>query len=119
MNGGHIRQRSPGAFELRYRAGSKTRTETFRGTKREAQRRLRELLTLVDQNRHPEDSGRMTVAHWLDRWLAIAKSELAAQTHLSYETAVRVHIAPALGEVLLSRLSPAHLQGFYSTLSAG
>lgn len=116
---GHIRARSAGSFELRYRAGNKTKTETFRGTKREAQRRLRELLTLVDQNRHPDDPDRLTVAQWLNRWLGMAKAELAAQTHLGYETAVRVHIAPALGERLLTRLAPADIQNFYSALSAG
>jgi len=116
---GHIRQRSTGSFELRYQVGGKTRTETFRGTKKDAQRRLRELLTLVDQNRHPEDPDRMTTAQWLERWLKFVKAELAVQTHAGYEAAVRVHIAPAIGHKLLSRLSPADVQGFYSTLSAG
>ena len=51
MSTGHIRQRSPGAWEIRYRVADKTRTETVRGGKREAQRRLRELLTLADQGR--------------------------------------------------------------------
>ena len=50
---GRIRQRGPGSWELRYQVGGKTRTETVKGTKRDAQRRLRELLVLVDQNRHP------------------------------------------------------------------
>jgi integrase len=119
MSTGHIRQRSPGSWEVRYRAGGKTKTETVRGGKRDAQRRLRELLTLVDQNRHPEDPDRLTVAQWLDRWLGIVKPELAAQTHIGYETAVRVHIAPAIGDRQLSRLSPVDIQNFYSTLSAG
>jgi len=118
MNG-HVRPRSPGSFELRYQVGGKTKTETFRGTKREAQRRLRELLTLVDQNRHPEDPERLTVAQWLDRWLGIVKTELASQTHMGYETAVRVHISPALGARQLTRLAPADVQRFYSILNAG
>jgi integrase len=116
---GHIRQRWPGSWEIRYRAGSKTKTETVRGGKRDAQRRLRELLTLVDRNQHPNDPDRLTVAAWLDRWLGIVKAELAAQTHMGYETAVRVHIAPALGDRLLTRLAPADVQNFYSALSAG
>jgi integrase len=116
---GHIRQRSPGSWEIRYRAAGKTRTETVHGGKREAQRRLRELLTLADQGRHPENPDRLTVAQWLDRWLGIVKPELAAQTHLSYATAARVHIAPALGDRQLSRLTPVDVQNFYSALSAG
>jgi hypothetical protein len=29
---GHVRQRSPGSFELRWRAGGKVRTETIKAT---------------------------------------------------------------------------------------
>jgi hypothetical protein len=72
---------------------------------------LRELLTLADHNRHPTDPDRLTVAQWLDRWLGVVKTELAAQTHASYETAVRVHIIPAIGDKLLSRLSPNRRSG--------
>lgn len=118
MSAGHIRQRSPGSFELRYQAGNKTKTETFRGTKRDAQRRLRELMTLVDQNRHPEDPDRLTVAQWLGRWLGIVKTELAEQTWLNTEAAVRVRIVPALGELQLARLTPSDLQQFYSAIGA-
>ncbi|HXP02545.1 MAG TPA: hypothetical protein VN808_00380, partial [Stellaceae bacterium] len=60
---------SPGSFELRYRHNGKTQTSTFRGTKREAERELRRLLLLVDENRHPNDPDRLTVAQWLERWL--------------------------------------------------
>lgn len=116
---GHIRQHSAGSFELRYRAGSKTKTETFRGTKREAQRRLRELLTLVDHNRHPNDPERQTVEQWLARWLSIIKTEVAAQTWVNCEVAVRVHLVPALGGIQLARLSPADLQNLYGALNIG
>ncbi len=118
MTGGHIRRRSPGSWELRYQVAGTTKTQTVRGTKRDAQRRLRELLTLADQNRHPEDPDRQTVAQWFERWLGIIKSELAAQTYLGYEAAARVHIVPAIGDRLLTRLAPADVQGFYSALSA-
>jgi integrase len=118
MTGGHIRQRSPGSWEIRYRVNDRTRTETIRGTKRDAQRRLRELLVLVDQNRHPSDD-KLTVSRWLDRWLGIVKEELATQTYLGYEAATRVHIKPALGDILLSRLLPIDIQNFYSAMAAG
>jgi integrase len=115
---GHIRARSAGSFELRYRVGGKTITTTVKGNKRDAQRRLRELLTLADQGRHPDDPERLTVGKWLDRWLDIVKSELAAQTHANYETTARTRIAPALGSIQLSRLAPSHLQAFYTAVSA-
>jgi DNA polymerase-1 len=48
MNG-HIRQRSPGSWELRWRANGRVCTRTIRGGKRDAERALREALTAVDQ----------------------------------------------------------------------
>jgi len=114
---GHIRARSPGTFELRYRHNGKTKTATFRGTKREAERELRRLLLLVDENRHPNDPDRLTVAQWLERWLGQVRGETAPQTHLRYESICRVHIAPALGEFLLTRLGVSDVQSFYSALA--
>lgn len=114
---GHIRQRS-GSYEIRYQVSGKTRTETVRGTKRDAQRRLRELLVLVDHNRHPTDNGRLTVGAWFERWLGIVESEVAAQTHFNYAATVRKYMLPMLGNRVLSRLSPAEVQQFYSDLGS-
>src|SRR6266496_3994525 len=117
---GHIRQRSAGSYELRYRASSsKTITTTFRGGKREAERELRRLLSLVDNNRHPNDPDRLTVAQWLERWLSILKTKIAAQTWIVHEAAVRVHLVPALGAIQLARLAPGDLQQFYGAIGAG
>jgi hypothetical protein len=55
---GHIRGRSPGSWELRYAlprgadGKRRTATETFHGSKREAQARLRELMGVVDRGQH-------------------------------------------------------------------
>ena len=76
---GHIRQRSPGSWELRYRAGGETRTATFRGTKGDAQKELRRLLGLVDTGQHAS-SGSMTVADWLRKWLGFVEQEKAGHT---------------------------------------
>jgi integrase len=114
---GHVRQRSPGSFELRYRDHGKTRTMTFRGTKREADRELRRLLSLVDANRHPSDPDRLTVAAWLTRWLGQVKGEAAPQTHLRYSEIIRTHITPRIGDLLLGRLHTADVQGLYSDLA--
>jgi integrase len=52
---GHIRERSPGSYELRYTLGTdaasgkrKTATATVRGTRKDAERELRRLLSAVD-----------------------------------------------------------------------
>ena len=56
---GTIRQRSPGSWEIqvflgRDASGKRIRkTETVRGKKSNAQRRLREILAELDQRHHP------------------------------------------------------------------
>jgi len=62
MNGrriGHIRERSPGAFELRYWLGTDTATgkrkiatTTVRGSRKDAERELRRLLRSLDTGEH-------------------------------------------------------------------
>jgi integrase len=123
---GHIRERSPGAFELRYSLGTdpatgkrKIATATFRGSKKDADKELRRLLYQVDQNQHPKDPDRLTTGQWLQRWLEQTRGEVAPQTHRRYETAVRNHLVPTLGHVLLVRLSPVDVQGLYSCLAQG
>jgi hypothetical protein len=46
---GHIRERSPGSFELRYKRGGRTYTKTMRGSKTDAQRALRQLISEHDR----------------------------------------------------------------------
>jgi len=83
---GHIRERSPGSFELRYALGTnpatskrRTATVTVRGTRREAERELRRLLRSVDTGEHV-DPNRIKVREWLARWLDTTRAEVAARS---------------------------------------
>ena len=57
---GRIRQRSPGSWQVSFELGRdalgkrRTKAVTVRGTKADAQRRLRELLTALDQGQDPD-----------------------------------------------------------------
>ena len=73
---GHIRERSPGSWELRYSLGPdpatgkrRIATATVRGKRRDAEKELRRLLRTLDLNEHV-DPSRMTVREWLTAWLA-------------------------------------------------
>ena len=66
MSAGHIRPRAPGSWELKYDIGRHpltgkriTKYKMFRGSKRDAQRKLRELLGAVDNGQHV-DPGKLT-----------------------------------------------------------
>src|SRR5665648_138278 len=52
---------------------------------------------------------------WLDRWIEnYAKSNTEKGTWQGYETNIRVHIKPLLGQLLLSKLQTDDLQSFYN-----
>lgn len=125
MSTGHIRQRSPGSWEIRYSLGTdpatgkrKTATTTVKGTKRDAEKELRRLLRSVDTGEYV-DPIRMTVGQWLLTWLGTIKQEVAPRSHERYAVIVNHHLVPALGTLPIAKLAPAHVQTFYNNLSEG
>ena len=116
MSAGHIRARGPGAWELKYDLGRdpitgkrQVRYKTVRGTKRDAQRELRELLGAVDKGRHV-DPGKLTVGAWLGQWLEEARHNVSPKTHERYAEIVHKHLVPALGAIPLAKLAPVHIR---------
>jgi integrase len=67
------------------------------------------------------DGGNVKLSAYLARWLNDSvRGSVKPITYESYEMLVNKHVRPALGNVRLSNLTPAHLQGFYpSKLDAG
>jgi len=58
-----------------------------------------------------------TVAAWLDHWLNnIAVRRVRPRTLESYESMIRMHLRPGIGGQRLDRLSPEHLERFYTEL---
>jgi hypothetical protein len=107
---GHIRQRSPGSWELRHRAGGKTQTATFRGNKRDAEKELRRRMADADRGIAASAPASLTVAGWLSQWIEIVRGEVRPITYDRYESAVRLYLAPALGRIRLRDLSPRDIQ---------
>jgi integrase len=117
MSAGHIRQRGS-SWEIKYDIGAdpitgkrRIRYETLRGSKRDAQRRLRELLGAVDKG-VGADAGKMTTGAWLEQWLAECKHTVSPKTHQEREGYVRMHLLPALGSIPLIKLAPVHVQAY-------
>lgn len=122
---GHIRQRSPGSWELRYSLGGdpatgrrKTVTATVRGSRKDAEKELRRLLRSVDTGEHV-DPTKITVGRFLTIWLDTVKNEVAPRSHERYSSIVLQHLIPALGNLHLVKLTPTHIQSFYNALSVG
>ena len=119
---GSIRKRSPGSWELTIDLGRDAngkrirRYSSVKGTKKQADQRLRELLTELDGGVVPF-TGRVMMRDWLDRWMSdCVEGHLSQATQDRYRGAVINHLTPALGHVELKRLSPTHVQALQKTL---
>jgi integrase len=122
---GHIRERSPGAFELRYSLGTdpatgkrKIATATVRGSRKDAEKELRRLLHALDRGEHL-DPNRMIVRDWLVTWLEAVRQEVSPKTWERYSELVEGFLAPALGNLHLAKLAPVHIQAAYNEWATG
>ncbi len=122
MNGS-IRRRSKDSWELTIDlgrdAGGKRKRKylNIRGTKAEAQRKLRDLLVASDKG-IPINAKKVNVAQWLQKWLeeyVIPKRR--QQTIERYEGIIRNHLVPALGHIELTKLAPSDIQALETKLT--
>ena len=89
-------------------------------TKEDARRNLRRARGDAERGL-VSDGGHVALSEYLARWLNDSvRGSVKPITHQSYEMLVNKHVIPAVGNVRLSKITPAHLQGFYrSKLDAG
>lgn len=91
------------------------RFETFRGSKKDADKRLTELQALVDHQQVGATS-KMTLAEYLERWLADYAATKSPKTQHRYRQIVDGYVIRHLGKVRLDRLAPMHFVGLQSQL---
>ncbi len=124
---GCIVQRSKGSWRLLFDAGRdpetgkrRQRSVTVRGTKKEAERKLREMLHSLELGSYVDPTS-LTVGEWLDQWCkSYAAMHVTPRTVESYHGIMKRHLVPALGALPLTQLKPHHLQGYYAqALSKG
>src|SRR5215213_2224379 len=59
----------------------------------------------------------LSVSEFLERWLNDSvRGSVRASTHASYRRQVERFIVPAIGRMKLKKLTPAHVQGLYSSM---
>jgi len=118
---GHLVERSPGHWSIvldaRDAAGNrKRRWFSFRGGKREAQRRCAELIA-AGQSGGAVDPQRLTVAEYLDRYLAdYVEVNVAPSTAQTYRDML-AHVRRHLGSRPLQKLRPDELQAMYAAIA--
>ena len=121
--GGRIRQRSPGTWQISYGVGRdalcnrRTKAETVRDTKADAQRRLREILTYLDNGQRPAPAA-VPPCDWLAHWMRdVVIPNRRQGTVERYRGAVRNYILPSIGNVSLQDFGSAQVQVLESCLS--
>lgn len=117
---GSISQRKDGVWQAAVSVGDGKRQYFYGKTRREVAEKLK--VALRDQQQGLLIVGPdVAFDRFLERWLQDSvKPSVRPKTYESYARQVRVHIAPALGGLKLTKLAAADLQRFYrAMLDAG
>jgi len=120
---GHIVKRYKDSYNIVLNLGTDLATGkrkqqwiTVKGTKKEAEKRLADMLHQLDTGTFMKP-GKTTLAEYLERWLKdYAWPYLAPRTAEGYESIIRQHLIPKLGNITLTQLKPEHLQKYYSEM---
>ena len=84
------------------------------GNKKDAERRLAELIREIDTGAFVMP-GKATVADFLKSWLEnYARANVAPRTYEGYADIVNNRLIPSVGSIMLTKLTPEHLQKLYS-----
>ena len=123
---GCVSRRGKGSWsitvELPKHEGGRRRQKTYtvRGTRKEADAKLANLLAELAGGVFVE-TPKISVAEFLERWLGdYAKPNVSGKTFERYQEIVRLHLVPALGSIKLAALTPIVIQDYYArALSKG
>lgn len=121
---GSITKRGDKTYLLRLYLGRtstgkrKYHTQTYHGTKKEAEKILRELVARYEGGGVMAPS-REGLTAYLAEWMELAKvGKVSEKTVEVYRNHIRLYISPYLGELPLSRISVTDVQGLYQALHA-
>jgi integrase len=113
MNRGSIWQRGKSSWQIQIYIEGKRYYEVVRGQKRDAQRRLNELLVNQDKGLL-KPAGRITVTQHFTNWLeGYVKTNCSQRTYEGYQSIIKNHLLPALGNLTLKQLTPQVIQSYY------
>lgn len=124
---GHIEKRGKNSYSIAISMGKDGTTGKYKyqwvsvkGTKKEAEKRLAELLHQIDNGTFIKP-GKTTLSEYLEKWLRdYAMPNLSPRGFERYTGIIRQHLIPELGGVVLTQLRPEHLQRHYTdTLNNG
>jgi integrase len=118
---GHICQRSKGSWTIVYDLAMdavtgkrRQKSQTVKGTKRDAERALREVLLSLEQGSYVKPN-KISLGELLRQWVKeYASMNTTDRTQESYTSIVERHLIPGLGRVSLIELQAQHIQSYYA-----
>ena len=121
---GHIRRRGEGSWELKFDAGRDEKTgkriiqyRNFKGSKKEAQFKLAELIAAVGKGAHVNRSHLTVGEHVgarIDQWESLDR--ISPKTAERYRELHANQIVPFIGSVPLQQLKSANVEQWHATL---
>jgi integrase len=123
---GHIVKRYKNSYTIVLNLGTDPATGkrkqqwiSVKGTKKEAEKRLSDLLHQLDTYTFLRPA-KTQLTEYLERWLQdYVRPNLTPRTTEGYEHIIRKYLIPALGNMTLNQLKPEHLQRYYSEKISG
>lgn len=112
---GSIRQRPDGRWEARYTAPDGRQRSLYGKTEKEVTAKLRGKFHELDSGAWREPA-KMTVAQWLDIWLADYQHDNTDRTITKYKSIVNHNFKPIIGDIKITKLLPLHIRRLISTL---
>lgn len=114
---GSIQKRGESSWRLRYYVDEVRHTITFRGTKKEAETKLRGLLSDADKGAHVAPA-KDTLEAWAAQWIKLKAAERQHKTVARYEDLLKKHVLPKLGDRPLQQIKPIEIQLLYAEMSS-
>lgn len=115
---GSITKRSDGRYMARYTANGK-RHCIYGETHSEVREKLNQKLVEIARGEFIEPT-KETVGKWMNEWLVTyALPSVKQSTYISYESYIRLHINPELGDIKLTALTLEQVQRFFNKKFAG
>lgn len=127
---GSIRRRSQGSYTLKFDLGlqpdanghlkRKQHCQTFRGTKKQAETKLNELIRAAHRG-ELVDPSKMTVGEWLTDWIEVsAKPYIRGATYIRYNGIITNHVLKApIARLPLQKLTEADIETYYASVPVG
>jgi integrase len=118
---GHIYKRAKGSWTIVYdlpmdaaRGKRRQKSQTVKGTKRDAERALREVLLSIEQGSYVKPN-KISLGELLRQWLKdYASMNTTDRTQESYKSIIERHLIPALGKIELIDLQAQNIQSYYA-----